>query len=54
MMYMNHLEFEADNRSHSFYQNQRLHQLSIFLYGTSSYVKGKIGPTLSWWTALIG
>jgi len=47
-MYMNQIGFEAHDRSHSFYQKQRRHYLSIFLKGTSSYVKGKIELTLSW------
>jgi hypothetical protein len=45
---MNQIAFEAPDRSHSFYQKQRRHHLSIFLKGRSPYVKGKIELTLSW------
>jgi len=46
-MYMTPIAFEAHDRSHSFYQKQRLHHLSILLKETSSYVEG-IELTLSW------
>jgi hypothetical protein len=45
---MNQIAFEAQDRSLSFYQMQRLHHLSIFLKGAFSYVKGKIELTLPW------
>jgi hypothetical protein len=45
---MNQIALEAHDSSHSYYQKQRRHHLSIFFKGTASYIKGKIGLTLSW------
>jgi len=45
---MNQIAFEAPDSSHSFYQKQRRHHLSIFLKGTFSYVKGNIA-LISFW-----